>query len=89
MIITSRHDVTEKIKNKLVAHTSNFKRLGLAQLTGLKDVSANLVKKKIQRDLSSQVKLLSEVYGQHIRQLRFISMMFFKKTRVCLHISSI
>ena len=41
-------------------------KFGLAQTTGLKDVPAYLVKKKIQRDLFSKLKLLSEVSGQHI-----------------------
>ena len=34
-----QHDVTKQNKNKLDAHMLNFKRLGLAQITDLKDVS--------------------------------------------------
>ena len=58
-IIAQSHDGTMQIEHKLIAHMYNIKRLGLAQITGIKMCHTHLVKKKIQRDLSSQLKLLT------------------------------
>ena len=41
-----------KNKKQPNAHSHSVTRLGLAQMRGLTDVSAHLVKKKIHRDLS-------------------------------------
>ena len=68
MIKVPRHDVSNKNKyNQPRTYMHRVIRLDLTQMTGLKDVPAHLVKKKIQRDLSSQLILLSEMSGQHIR----------------------